>query len=184
VTLQKAEDWSDRFNVTATVSGSSAWTVMLNLGSGQSLQNSWNANVTSSGSTLTATPNGSGNSFGVTLYKNGNSNLPTASCNASGSGGSTGGGSTGGGGTSACTVSLSKTNDWSDRFNVSATVSGSSSWTVKVNLGSGQSLQNSWNANFVNNGSSLTVTPNGAGNTFGFTLYKNGNSNLPTATCS
>jgi len=98
-------------------------------------------------------------------------------------GGSTGGGSTGGG-TSTCTVSLTKSSDWSDRFNVSATVSGSSAWTVKVSLGSGQSLQNSWNARFATSGSTLTVTPNGSGNSFGFTLYKNGNSTLPTATCS
>jgi endo-1,4-beta-xylanase len=140
---------------------------------------------------VTVTPNGSGNSFGLTLYKNGNSNLPTASCTASGSsgggtsgGGTSGGGTSGGGTSSGCTVSLTKSSDWSDRFNVSATVSGSSAWTVKVNLGSGQSLQNSWNASFSTSGSTLTVTPNGAGNSFGFTLYKNGNGNLPTATCT
>lgn len=192
VSLTKSSDWSDRFNVSATVSGSSTWTVKVTLGSGQSLQSSWNANVTSSGSTLTATPNGAGNAFGLTLYKNGNGNLPTATCTASGSsggstgGGSTGGGSTGGGSTGggACTVSLTKSGDWSDRFNVSATVSGSSTWTVKVALGSGQSLQNSWNANVTTSGSTLTATPNGSGNSFGFTLYKNGNSTLPTATCS
>jgi endo-1,4-beta-xylanase len=191
VSLTKSSDWSDRFNVSATVSGSSAWSVKLNLGSGQSVQNSWNANFSTSGSTVTVTPNGSGNSFGLTLYKNGNSNLPTASCTASGSsgggtsgGGTSGGGTSGGGTSSGCTVSLTKSSDWSDRFNVSATVSGSSTWTVKVNLGSGQSLQNSWNASFSTSGSTLTVTPNGAGNSFGFTLYKNGNGNLPTATCT
>ncbi|WP_018783959.1 hypothetical protein [Micromonospora sp. CNB394] len=30
----------------------------------------------------TARPNGNGNNFGITLYRNGNSNTPTASCSA------------------------------------------------------------------------------------------------------
>ncbi|WP_287913744.1 glycoside hydrolase family 11 protein [Cellulomonas sp.] len=80
VTVQRADEWSDRFNVNLAVSGSSTWTVTVALGSGQSLQSSWNASVTGSGSTLTARPNGSGNSFGITLYKNGNSTTPTATC--------------------------------------------------------------------------------------------------------
>ena len=403
VSVTRADEWSDRFNVNLAVSGSNSWTVGINLGSGQSLQNSWNANVTGSSGTLTATPNGSGNTFGITLYKNGNNNTPTATCNSSGGGGTTpttsaptttssggggggsscsagyvaltfddgpntgttnqlvntlrsnnatatvfptgqnaqnnpslmqayknaglqignhswdhphlinmsqsdiqsqlsrtqqaiqqtagvtptlfrppygesnqtlrnvesslglreiiwdvdsndwnnasadairqaasrltngqiilmhdwpaatqqalpnilqdlrnrnlctghissstgravapsnagGGGTTpttaSGGGSSSCSVSVTRAEDWNDRFNVTLSVSGSSSWTVRINLGSGQSLQNSWNANVSGTSGTLTATPNGAGNSFGITLYKNGNNNTPTASCA
>ncbi|MFI2362787.1 endo-1,4-beta-xylanase [Promicromonospora sp. NPDC019610] len=80
VTVTRAEEWSDRFNVSLAVSGSSTWRVSIQLQGSQSLQNSWNATVSGSSGTLTATPNGNGNSFGITLYKNGNTNLPTATC--------------------------------------------------------------------------------------------------------
>jgi len=409
-TVTRAEDWSDRFNVSVAVSGSSAWTVGLNLGSGQSVQSSWNANVTGTSGTVTATPNGSGNTFGVTIYKNGNNNTPTASCNGSGGGGTTpttpsggggtpttpssggggtancsngyvgltwddgpnsgttnqlintlkqynatgtvfpegqyvtqypsllqayknaglqignhswdhphmtqlsqsdmqsqisrtqqaiqsaggvtpqlfrppygetnatlksvesqyglreiiwdvdsndwnnasadairqaagrmtngqiilmhdwpaatqqalpgilqdlrarnmctgqiststgravapsngqtgGGGttpttpSTGGGGTGTCTVSVTRAEDWSDRFNTTFTVSGSSSWTVTIRLGSGQSLQSSWNATVTGSTGTLTARSSGS-NSFGITLYKNGNNTTPTASCA
>ncbi|MGC4888284.1 glycoside hydrolase family 11 protein [Micromonospora sp. DT227] len=82
VSVSRAEEWSDRFNVTFSVSGSSNWTVNIQTQGGQTLQNSWNASVSGTSGTLTARPNGSGNSFGITLYKNGNSNTPTASCSA------------------------------------------------------------------------------------------------------
>jgi endo-1,4-beta-xylanase len=36
--------------------------------------------VTGSSGTLTAQSNGSGNTFGITVYKNGNNNTPSASC--------------------------------------------------------------------------------------------------------
>lgn len=78
-TLSAAEKWADRFNLHVNVSGSTKWKVTLGLGSGQSLQNSWNANVSASGRTVTATPS-SGNSFGVTIMSGGNTNWPTVSC--------------------------------------------------------------------------------------------------------
>jgi endo-1,4-beta-xylanase len=84
----------------------------------------------------------------------------------------------------SCTVSVSPGSSWSDRFNVNFSVSGSSSWTVTINLGSGQSLQNSWNANFSGSSGTITATPNGSGNDFGITVWRNGNNNLPTASCS
>lgn len=83
-----------------------------------------------------------------------------------------------------CTVTVTRSNEWSDRFNVSLAVSGSSAWRVAIQLQGGQTLQNSWNATVSGTSGTLTATPNGAGDNFGITVYRNGNSNLPTATCS
>ncbi|GAA4692526.1 endo-1,4-beta-xylanase (glycosyl hydrolase family 10) (EC 3.2.1.8) [Promicromonospora umidemergens] len=83
-----------------------------------------------------------------------------------------------------CTVTVSRANEWGDRFNVSLAVSGSSTWRVSIGLQGAQSLQNSWNATVSGTSGTLTATPNGAGNNFGITVYKNGSTNLPTATCS
>ncbi|MCZ7436896.1 glycoside hydrolase family 11 protein [Micromonospora sp. WMMC241] len=83
VSVNRAEDWSDRFNTTFSVSGSSNWTVRIQTQGGQSLQNSWNASVSGTSGTLTARPNGNGNNFGITLYKNGNNTTPTATCSTS-----------------------------------------------------------------------------------------------------
>ena len=80
MSVSRADEWSDRFNVNFSVSGTSTWSVGIQLQGGQSLQNSWNASVSGSTGTLTATPNGNGNNFGITLYKNGNNTTPTASC--------------------------------------------------------------------------------------------------------
>ncbi|WP_309238601.1 polysaccharide deacetylase family protein [Actinoplanes aureus] len=89
-----------------------------------------------------------------------------------------------GGGTGSCTVSVSRGSDWTDRFNVNLSVSGSSTWAVRIALGSGQSLQSSWNASVTGTTGTLTARPNGSGNNFGITVYKNGNNNTPTATCA
>ena len=182
VSVTRAEDWNDRFNVTYSVSGSSSWRVTINLGSGQSLQNSWNANVSGSSGTLTATPNGNGNSFGTTIWKNGNNATPTASCTATTSGG--GGGTTNPPPSGSCTVAVSRGQEWGDRFNVTFSVSGTSSWRTSIYLGSGQSLQNSWNASVSGSSGTLTATPNGNGNSFGITVWKNGNTATPTASCT
>ena len=103
-------------------------------------------------------------------------------------GGNTGGGdtggNTGGGSTGSCTVSVTKAEDWSDRFNVTFTVSGTSSWVTTIRLNGSQSLQNSWNASVSGSSGTLTARPNGAGNSFGITLYKNGSSTTPTASCT
>ncbi|WP_304437714.1 glycoside hydrolase family 11 protein [Cellulomonas sp. Leaf334] len=80
VSVSRGDEWSDRFNVTYTVSGTSSWVVTLNLSGSQSVQNSWNATLSGSGSTRQARPNGAGNSFGVTIMKNGSTTTPSASC--------------------------------------------------------------------------------------------------------
>jgi endo-1,4-beta-xylanase len=80
VSVNRAEEWGDRFNVTFSVSGTSNWVVTIRTNGGQSLQNNWNASVSGTSGTLTARPNGNGNNFGITLYKNGNNTTPTATC--------------------------------------------------------------------------------------------------------
>ena len=75
MTATRAEEWSDRFNVSYTVSGAGSWTVTLGLNGSQSIQNSWNASV--SGRTVTSTGS---NTFGVTILKNGNNTTPGATC--------------------------------------------------------------------------------------------------------
>jgi endo-1,4-beta-xylanase len=95
----------------------------------------------------------------------------------------TGGGGTGGGGTGGCTVNVSPGQSWSDRFNVSFSVSGTNNWVVTIRLQGSQTLQNSWNASVSGSGQTLTARPNGSGNNFGITVWRNGNNNMPTATC-
>ena len=63
-----------------SVSGTSSWVVTIQLQGSQSIQSSWNTTLSGSGSTRQARPNGSGNNFGITVYKNGNNTTPTASC--------------------------------------------------------------------------------------------------------
>jgi len=183
VSVTRSQEWTDRFNVSLSVSGSSTWTVTIRLNGSQTLQSSWMANVTGSGQTLTATPNGSGNNFGITVFKNGNNTNPTATCSTTGGGGPT---TTttpppGGGG---CTVSVTRGQEWTDRFNVSFAVSGTNTWVVTIQLQGGQSVQSSWNTTLSGSGSTRQARPNGSGNSFGVTFFKNGNNTTPTATCA
>ncbi|BAL91158.1 hypothetical protein AMIS_59380 [Actinoplanes missouriensis 431] len=81
-TYTQGQQWSDRFNLTVTVTGSSTWIVTASAAAPQRFQNSWNANVTlSNGNTvLGARPNGSGNTFGFTVMHGGNWSWPQISC--------------------------------------------------------------------------------------------------------
>ncbi len=81
-TLSAGEQFGDRFNLNVAVSNATNWTVTLNLNGGQSIQNSWNASVSGTTGSVTARPNGNGNTFGVTIMANGNWTWPTVTCQA------------------------------------------------------------------------------------------------------
>jgi endo-1,4-beta-xylanase len=110
----------------------------------------------------------------------GNSNITVSE------GGSSGGGGTGGGGSSGgCTATLSAGQQWSDRYNLNVAVSGSSNWTVTMNVPSPAKILSTWNISAsYPSAQVLTAKPNGSGNTFGVTVQANGNWTWPTVTCS
>jgi endo-1,4-beta-xylanase len=83
-TLSAGQSWSDRYNLSVAVTGTSAWTVTMNVPSPEKVSSTWNTSASwdSSGQVMTARPNGSGNTFGVTIMKNGSTTWPTVSCRA------------------------------------------------------------------------------------------------------
>jgi peptidoglycan-N-acetylglucosamine deacetylase len=103
-------------------------------------------------------------------------------------GGSTGGGGTTppptGGGGSTCTATLSAGDRWSDRYNLNVAVTGSSNWTVTMNLPAPEKIIATWNvAATWPSAQVMTARPNGSGNTFGVTLQTNGTWTWPTVSC-
>ncbi|MEU6428755.1 glycoside hydrolase family 11 protein [Microbispora sp. NPDC046973] len=83
-TLSAGQSWSDRYNLNVSVSGSSNWTVTMNVPSPAKIIATWNVSASyPSSQVLTAKPNGSGNNWGVTIQHNGNWTWPTVSCSAS-----------------------------------------------------------------------------------------------------
>ncbi|HEX7106341.1 MAG TPA: glycoside hydrolase family 11 protein [Acidothermaceae bacterium] len=83
-TLSAGQQWSDRYNLNVSVSGSNTWTVTMNVPAPEQISATWNVNATwPSQYVMVATPNGSGNNFGVTIMTNGNWTWPTVSCSTS-----------------------------------------------------------------------------------------------------
>ncbi|KUL41561.1 polysaccharide deacetylase family protein [Actinoplanes awajinensis] len=80
-TISAGQQWSDRYNLSVAVTGSSSWTVTLNIPSPAKVIATWNTAATwPSAQQMVAKPNGSGNTFGVTIQTNGNWTWPSASC--------------------------------------------------------------------------------------------------------
>ncbi|WP_214412268.1 glycoside hydrolase family 11 protein [Sphaerisporangium fuscum] len=99
--------------------------------------------------------------------------------------GSSSGGGGGGGGGGGCTATLSAGQQWSDRYNLNVSVSGSGNWTVTMNVPSPEKIIATWNTNATWPSAQVMVAkPNGSGNTFGVTIQTNGNTTWPTVSCA
>ncbi|MFF7144359.1 polysaccharide deacetylase family protein [Streptomyces nodosus] len=101
-----------------------------------------------------------------------------------GTGGGNGGG-TGGGNGGGCTATLSAGQQWSDRYNLNVSVTGSSNWTVTMNVPSPEKIIATWNitANYPSS-QQLVAKPNGNGNNWGVTIQTNGTWTWPTVSCT
>jgi endo-1,4-beta-xylanase len=108
------------------------------------------------------------------------------------------GGTSGGGGTGGVSCSITRGQQWSDRFNSTVNITNSgtaaiTSWTSVVTMGSGQKVSAVWNGSptWDSSGNVMTVKPSGNGNlspgqstSFGFTTnVTNGNFSNPAFTC-
>jgi endo-1,4-beta-xylanase len=97
--------------------------------------------------------------------------------------GSTGGGGGGGGG--SCTATLSNGSSGNGWYNLNVAVTGSSTWTVTVNMVAPSVVAATWNVSatwpsqYV-----MKATPNGSGNNWGFTVTTNGTTARPSVSCS
>ncbi|MGY3201379.1 glycoside hydrolase family 11 protein [Streptomyces sp. TE5632] len=99
--------------------------------------------------------------------------------------GGTGSGGGGGGGGGGCAATLSAGQQWSDRYNLNVSVTGSSDWTVTMNVPSPAKVLSTWNVSAsYPSAQVLTARPNGSGNNWGATIQTNGNWTWPTVSCS
>ncbi|MEU9205095.1 polysaccharide deacetylase family protein [Streptomyces sp. NPDC048332] len=80
-TLSAGQQWSDRYNLNVSVTGAADWTVTMNVPAPEKILSTWNVSTAyPSAQVLTARPNGSGNTWGVTIQTNGSWTWPTVSC--------------------------------------------------------------------------------------------------------
>ncbi|MFG2850840.1 glycoside hydrolase family 11 protein [Streptomyces mirabilis] len=94
-------------------------------------------------------------------------------------------GSGGGGGSSGCNATLSAGQQWGDRYNLNVSVSGSSNWTVTMNVPSPAKVLSTWIiAASYPSSQVLTAKPDGSGNNWGVTIQPNGNWTWPTVSCT
>ncbi|MET8856607.1 polysaccharide deacetylase family protein [Streptomyces sp. NPDC004579] len=91
----------------------------------------------------------------------------------------------GGGGGGGCTATLSAGQQWSDRYNLNVAVTGSSNWTVTMNVPAPEKILSTWNISAsYPSAQVLTAKPNGSGNSFGVTIQTNGTWTWPTVSCA
>ncbi|MFJ8347970.1 polysaccharide deacetylase family protein [Streptomyces sp. NPDC094153] len=151
------------------------------LGNGQIiLMHEWPANTLAAIPRIAQTLASKGLCSGMISPQTGRAVAPDGG--GSGGGGGTGGG---GGGTGGCTATLSAGQQWSDRYNLNVSVSGSSNWTVTMNVPSPEKIIATWNISASYPSSQVLVAkPNGNGNNWGVTIQTNGTWTWPTVSCS
>ncbi|MEU0298282.1 glycoside hydrolase family 11 protein [Streptomyces sp. NPDC006175] len=99
--------------------------------------------------------------------------------------GGTSGGGGGGGGGGGCTATVTAGEKWSDRYNLNVSVSGSSNWTVTMNVPSPAKVLSTWNTSAsYPSAQVLSARSNGSGNNWGATIQANGNWTWPSVTCT
>jgi endo-1,4-beta-xylanase len=103
----------------------------------------------------------------------------------SGGGGTTTASPTQGGGGGSCTATLSAGSQGSNWYNLNVAVTGSSTWTVTVNLVSPAVVYTTWNVSATWPSQYVMVAkPNGSGNNWGMTISPNGQWTWPSVSCS
>ncbi|ASW57754.1 1,4-beta-xylanase [Plantactinospora sp. KBS50] len=87
--------------------------------------------------------------------------------------------------TGNCTATISAGSIWNDRYNLSITVTGSTTWTVTMTVPTPAKIIATWNITATWPSSQVLIAkPNGNGNTWGVTIQHNGNWTWPTVTCT
>jgi endo-1,4-beta-xylanase len=91
----------------------------------------------------------------------------------------------GGGGSGGCTATLSAGSKGSNWYNLNVSVTGSSTWTVTMNLVAPAVVYSTWNVNATWPSQYVMVAkPNGNGNNWGVTISPNGQWTWPSVSCS